>query len=137
MSEAPAISTGIRNCGESGWRRLRVNTSCITWSDFCCKAGHFADGLNHQLWFIEMDPMSAFGGDDVLAMERVACDGVALGQLRCAGIGCRNDGYWNVSRKLGALGRLRRARRQRLQVVRHREEAFGLAPMRLYDGPGF
>ena len=30
---------------------------------------HFADGLNHQLWFIEMDPMTALGGDDVLSVE--------------------------------------------------------------------
>ncbi len=30
---------------------------------------HLSDGLNHQLWFIEMDPMAALSGDDVLAME--------------------------------------------------------------------
>jgi len=41
--------------------------------------GHFADGLDHQLGFIEMDPMAAFGGDDVFSVERVVRNGVAFG----------------------------------------------------------
>ena len=98
---------------------------------------HFPNGLDHQLRFIEMYPMAALGGDEVLAIERAARDGFPLGQLRGSGIGCRNDGDWNVNRQLGALGRLGRAGGQRFEVIRHSQKAFWLAPMRLHDRPSF
>src|SRR5581483_8051726 len=42
---------------------------------------HLANRLNHERWLVEVDPMTAVGGDDVLAGRRAAHELFPLGDL--------------------------------------------------------